>query len=120
MQDSSGIRTLSELSSHSGYSKPVWRQQLCLGDLLMVRTRNSLYSIGVLGNDRFSVSGGWFDHNDLAPIEIAIAGCTHGGRAIRPDLIAARGVFLEFGNRVLTTRIQEVELVRAADDRYTN
>lgn len=120
MHSTSGIRTLGSLVDRAHYSDAVWRRQLAPGDLLLVKTRNSLYSIGVLGNDRFSVSGGWFDHHDLAPLTTSINGCTHGGRAIRPDLIAARGLFLEFGNRVLTTRIQEVELVRADGDEYAN
>ena len=120
MQSSSGIRTLGALVDRAHYSDAVWRRQLSRGDMLLVRTRNSVYSIGVLGNDRFTVSGGWFDHNDLAPLTLPINGCTHGGRAIRPDLIAARGLFLEFGNRVLTTRIQSVELVRADDAEYEN
>jgi len=120
MHSSSGIRTLGALIDQGPYSDAVWRRQLSRGDMLLVRTRNSLYSIGVLGDDRFLVSGGWFDSNDLAPLTVSINGCTHGGRAIRPDLIAARGLFLEFSNRVLTTRIQSVELVRADQAEYEN
>jgi hypothetical protein len=43
---------------------------------------------------------------------MTINGCTWGGRAIHSELVAARGLFLEFGNQVITTRIQKVQLLR--------
>jgi hypothetical protein len=65
-----------------------------------------------LGDDRYEISGGWFAQKGLAPAVIAIHGCTFGGRALHTGLLAARGLFLEFGNAVTTTRIREVLLVR--------
>ena len=38
-------------------------------------------------------------------------GCTWGGSAIKEDIVAARGLFLEFGNHVITTRIQNVRVI---------
>ncbi len=38
---------------------------------------------------------------------------TWGGSAIKQDIIAAPGLRLEFGNRVLTTPIRHVRLIRA-------
>ena len=39
-------------------------------------------------------------------------GCTWGGTAIKRDLVAARGLRLEFGNRVVTSPIREVRVIR--------
>jgi len=94
---------------------PVVRKSvLGIGDCLIVRTRNSSYRIVSLGDGRFRVSGGWFDRNGASPATLTINGCTWGGTAIHADVAAARGLFLEFGNRVLTTRIQDVRLIPAA------
>jgi hypothetical protein len=93
---------------------PVIRKSgLALGDCLIVRTRNSCYRIVCLGDGRFRVSGGWFDREGVSPAILTINGCTWGGTAIHPDVAAARGLFLEFGNRVLTTRIQDVQVIPA-------
>ena len=94
---------------------PVIRKsRLGLGDCLIVRTRNSSYRIVSLGDGRFRVTGGWFDRTGASPAILTINGCTWGGTAIHADVVAARGLFLEFGNRVLTTRIEEVRLIPAA------
>ena len=45
---------------------------------------------------------------------MCLAGCTWGGSALLTRMIAAPGMFLEFGNRVRTTRIREVRHLRAA------
>jgi hypothetical protein len=45
-----------------------------------------------------------------------VNGCTWGGSAIKSDILAAPGLFLEFGNRVRTTRIQQVNLFRSDSD----
>jgi hypothetical protein len=43
---------------------------------------------------------------------MSISGCTWGGTAIKRDLVAARGLRLEFGNRVVTSPIREVRVIR--------
>ena len=65
-----------------------------------------------LGRDAYAVSGGWFDQQKLSPARLNINGCTYGGSVIRHDVIAGRGLFLEFGNNVVTTRIQDVQVAR--------
>ncbi len=90
------------------------------GDRVDVATRNSLYRLWCVGENRFVVTGGWFDRQDsgrgpgCAPARavVAVNGCTWGGSAIRSDLVAAPGFFLEFANGVRTTRIQSVRHVR--------
>jgi hypothetical protein len=44
---------------------------------------------------------------------MAINGCTWGGSAIKQDILAARGLHLEFGNTVRTTRIREIRVILA-------
>jgi hypothetical protein len=41
-----------------------------------------------------------------------IRGCTWGGSAIATDLLAASGLFLEFGNGVVTTAIGAFRVVK--------
>ena len=50
-----------------------------------------------------------------APIVVTVNGCTYGGSAIRHDVVAGRGLFLEFGNNVLTTRIRSFDVFRGSD-----
>ena len=91
----------------------VWANHLEPGDWVIVRTRNSTYTIAALGEDRYRVTGGWFRAEGTDGVGVGIAGCTWGGAAIHTRLIAAAGMFLEFENGVRTTRIREVSVVRA-------
>ncbi len=109
------VRTLEAIVKHAQGVPAVQRGDLNLGDWVVVTTRNSTYSIRVLGNNLYSVSGGWFDQRNLSPQRIAVNGCTWGGTAIKNDIVAAPGLFLEFANRVKTTRIQEVKVLRHQD-----
>ena len=105
-------RTLDAFVRKLGELDAVRRSDLCLGDCIWVRTRNSTYSIYVLGNDHYRVSGGWFDLKGLSPLRTTITGCTWDGNAVHSNLVAARGLHLEFGNDVITSAIQEVDVVR--------
>ena len=51
----------------------------------------------------------------FSPATTAINGCTWGGSVIHTDLVAGRGLFLEFGNRVVTTRIRQFHLIRSQE-----
>ncbi len=93
----------------------VRRAELAPGDRLLVQTRNSWYTILPLGRDLYDVSGGWFDRQERKPEPTTISGCTFGGRAIDTRVVAGQGLFLEFGNKVTTTRIQHVCLIRSAE-----
>ena len=95
----------------------VRRPDLGCGDGVIVTTRNSSYVIICLGNGLFRVSGGWFDRKGASPTVTTINGCTWGGSAIKSDLIAGPGLFLEFGNHVVTTRIQKVRVTRARESK---
>ncbi|MFQ5700754.1 MAG: hypothetical protein ACE5HU_02805 [Acidobacteriota bacterium] len=108
-------RTLSAITEHAQLDFPVRREDLRVGDQVVVRTRNSTYCLWFLGAEGFAVTGGWFEREGRSPETVAINGCTYGHSVIRHDVVAARGLFLEFGNNVLTTRIQDVHVVRSPD-----
>ena len=109
-------RTLSTIVDHIERLQMVRKADLELGDQILVTTRNSIYSIHVLQEDLYSVSGGWFDQRGLSPSIVAINGCTWGGRAIKWDIVAACGLHLEFGNQVVTSRIMEFQVIRCRED----
>jgi hypothetical protein len=96
------------------------KDDLSMGDRVLVMTRNSLYTIWVLGDGRYWVWGGWFDRQGISPQRVAINGCTWGGTAIKHDIVAARGLRLEFGNTVLTTRIERIRVIRAQVESHPN
>lgn len=81
---------------------------LRFGDLVLIVTQNSTYSLYTLQDDFYLVSGGWFDHYGLSPVKIQINGCTWGGSTIKSDIVAACDMHLEFSNGIVTSRIQEV------------
>lgn len=109
----SGAQTLQAILAEADRVESVRKADLRRGDWVLVTTKNSTYSIYVLGNDSYAVAGGWFDRQGRSPAIITINGCTWGGSAIKTDIVAGRGLFLEFGNRVVTTRVQQVRVIRA-------
>ena len=90
----------------------VCKKDLQFGDLVLITTRNSLYSVQVLDRGAYLVSGGWFDRKGASPVRTAIRGCTMGGSSIKLDVVAACGLRLEFDNRVVTTPIRKVCVIR--------
>lgn len=86
----------------------VRKDQLKAGDQIFLKTYNSTYKIKVEGNGKYLVSGGWFDKNNLSPMKVGINGCTWGSSVIKTDIVAACGLFVEFGNKLITSRIKEI------------
>lgn len=85
----------------------------------MGTTTNSTYAIGVLEDGFYSISGGWFDRHGLSPLRTTIAGCTWCGSVINIDILAARGLHMEFGSQVVTSRIRNVQVARC-EGNYRN
>ena len=83
------------------------------GDRLVIHTRNSTYILWCVLDGLYWVSGGWFDREGMSPQVMGINGCTWGGSIIKQDIVAALGLRMEFGNRVRTTAIRDIHLVRA-------
>ena len=110
-------RTLTRLTMHVPEIEGVWRRDLKSGDWVVVRTRNSQYTLAVQEDSTFLVSGGWFDRTSGGNTRVGVTGCTWGGSAILTELVAAAGMFVEFSNGVRTTRIQEIQVICGATGR---
>lgn len=106
------VRTVDAILEQVGRFEAIRKADLRRGDRVLVATENSLYCIHVEAEGSYSVSGGWFDKNGMSPVTLSISGCTWGGTAIKRDLVAARGLRLEFGNRVVTSPIRGVQVIR--------
>jgi hypothetical protein len=107
-------RTLDRIVEHSTEIAGVWSDDVKPGDWIVVRTKNSTYSLASQGDGVFRVAGGWFATAHAEDRPVRIAGCTWGGAVIHTRLLAAVGMFLEFDNGVRTTRIREAQLIRGA------
>jgi len=57
--------SLEKIVESTTHLKQVRKADLQYGDLLLITTRNSVYSVRVLDNNLYLVSGGWFDHKGL-------------------------------------------------------
>jgi hypothetical protein len=106
------FRTMNAMLEQLRLSSAVRKADLGRGDCVLVTTEHSVYSIQLLEDATYCIRGGWFDRQKLSPVTGSVAGCTWGGTAINRDIIAACGLHLEFGNRVVTSRIREVLVIR--------
>ena len=104
--------TLTSLTESSDDLKGILRSDLSTGDVVVAKTLNSVYSFRVLEDQTFEVSGGWFDQNGRSALHTTIVGCTWGGCVLKRDAVAICGMCLEFGNRVTTSTIRSVALLR--------
>ncbi len=106
------FRTVNAILGQVRRSSSVGKSDLKSGDEVLVTTENSVYSIRVHEDATYIVRGGWFDRQGLSPVRISISGCTWGGSVIKRDIVAACGLHLEFGNRVVTSPIRQVQVIR--------
>jgi len=107
-----GAKALDALMELGACLPVVKKADLHAGDRVVVTTRNSTYLLYALEDGSFWATGGWFDRNGPSPQKVQVNGCTFGGHAIKTDIVAAPGLFLEFDNRVTTTRIREAKVLR--------
>ena len=105
--------SLDALVTHSQQLPHIRKVDVIAGDRLFVKTCNSVYSILISHDGGCVVTGGWFDRKGLSPMKTRIAGCTWGGSAIKIDILAACGLCLEFGNRLVTTSVQRIFIFHA-------
>jgi hypothetical protein len=104
--------TLSAFVEHTQCLQQIRKGEIHIGDRLLVVTCNSVYSVRAIEGGLYLVSGGWFDRKGVSPMVVTIRGCTWGGSAIKLDIVAACGLRLEFGNRVITSPIRKVFILR--------
>ena|SRR5688572_32131892 len=110
-------RTLEHLIAAAETQDGVKFSDLQSGDWIVVRTKNSTYTLATLGDGTFMASGGWFAAERAEDRPVQIRGCTWGGSALLVRMVAAPGMCIEFANGVRTTRAREVRLIRAASAR---
>ena len=91
----------------------VHKSELAADDWVFVKTANSLYRIRVIGDGWYEASGGWFEKKGCSPTTVRISGCSWGGSIIKTGLIAACGLYVEFGNRLVTTSVQRIIVMRS-------
>jgi len=108
--------TLSSLVEHAGRLHQICRADLHAGDRLYILTANSRYHVRVAEDGWYVVSGGWFDRNGVAPLRTRIAGCTWGGSALKVDVVAACGLCVEFGNRIVTSPVRNVIVMQRGSE----
>ena len=106
--------TLAGLLADLDRRPSVRKDQVRSGDVVLVRTRNSVYALRAEGGGEYRVSGGWFDRPGNAVGRVRVSGCTWGGSVIHAGLIAACGLRMEFGNRVVTSTVMAVAHLPAA------
>ncbi|MCU0645083.1 MAG: hypothetical protein MUC94_12575 [bacterium] len=106
-------QSLDKIVESSAQLQQVRKSELQFGDVVIITTLNSVYHVQVLDKGHYLVSGGWFDKHNISPLETTIAGCTWGGSIIKIDIIAACGLCVEFGNRVVTSPIQQICMIPA-------
>lgn len=106
--------TLATLIEHAEAVPQIRRVDIREGDFIIVKTRNSVYTMEYVGRNVCRVSGGWFDRRGKSPMRTTIAGCTWGGSVIKVDMLAAIGLRIEFGNRLITTEARRIILLRKA------
>ena len=110
--NSSPAVTLEAIAENATRLEAVSKAELNFGDYVRITTRNSTYVVQVEGEDLYSISGGWVDRQGLSPMKTTIAGCSWGGSTLKADIVAACGLHLEFGKRIVTSTIQRVAAVR--------
>jgi hypothetical protein len=116
--DATHLRRGVSLESLTAMSKAihgVWKDDVEMGDRLVVETRNSTYVLEALGDSVFVVSGGWFDRTPRDAREVRIVGCNWGGSCVDVRLAAAPGLCLEFSNGVVTSPVRRVAVYRTPD-----
>ena len=74
----------------------------------MIETLGSTYVVQIVDEGSCVVTGGWFDRNGSSPHRTRVVGATLGGSAVAMNLLAACGMRVEFGNRVITSTVRRL------------
>jgi len=105
-------RTLTRLASAAPGLEGVWKRDARRGDWIVVKTKNSTYTLAVQDDLAVVVTGGWFASTPHDGNRVHVSGCTWGGSAILTGMMAALGMCIEFSNGVRTTRVRDVQVIR--------
>ena len=104
---------LQKIVSRMDSVQHIHRESLEPGDVVYIKTINSVYTIRKTENNLYEVSGGWFDRKGLSPAVLTIRGCSWGGSIINISIVAACGLYLEFGNNLITSPIRQIIVVKS-------
>jgi hypothetical protein len=104
--------SLESVTGEAARLERVRKRDVRSGDWLVVQTGNSTYTLRAQRDGTFLVSGGWFDAKAVSPMRLRVNGCTWGGCMIKVDVVAALGLRMEFANRVTTSPIRRIILLR--------
>jgi hypothetical protein len=104
--------SLHSFSARADWVPVIRKSDVCPGDLVILRTKNSCYELRALGDDAFEVSGGWFDRKGRPGTLLAVRGCSMGGSMLKIDVIAACGLCTEFANSLVTTPVKSFVVLR--------
>lgn len=107
-----GGHHLETILSYADQLQQIPKASLNWGDVVLVATQNSIYRIRKMESNLYEVSGGWFDRKGVSPAILTVRGCTWGGSIIKVDIVAACGLCLEFGNRLITSPIQKIVVIK--------
>jgi hypothetical protein len=112
--DADGVfaRTLTRLARAAHVVEGVWKRDARRGDWVVVKTKNSTYTLAVQDDLTVVVAGGWFTRATPGEDRVQVSGCTWGGSAILTGMLAAPGMCIEFSNGVRTTRVRDVQIIR--------
>lgn len=91
----------------------LYKSEITAGDHILVKTRNSIYELQALKGNKYMVTGGRFDRDKISPAQVTITGCGLGSTFVKTDLVAACGLRIEFGNRIITSTINRIVVFRA-------
>ena len=97
----------------ANYVPVLLKNEISTGDRIIVNTENSSYELMALDSGKFSVSGGYFERHQTEPVKTTISGCGLGGSIMKFDAIAVYGLCLEFGNRIITSKIMAFAAFKA-------
>lgn len=111
------VATLNSIVQSTHLFSPLRKDELNVGDWVIIRTVKSVYTLHSLGDGLYEASGGWFDKKGYSPMRIGVAGATWGGSSIMPKVLAACGMRVEFRNRMITSPVNSIIII---PNRLTN
>ncbi len=112
LQEQNKTRKMGRQSSQFERVSELSRSEVEAGDLIVIHTHNSVYYLRCDNDMKFIVSGGYFDSDTKISQRIGISGCTWGGSAINTEMLAVRGMQLEFANHVTTSSIRKIKVLK--------
>ena len=89
--------TLTDIAKDCQTRNQIHKNSLKVGDTIILKTNNSAYLIKVLGEEQYTVAGGWFDKNNLSPATLTINGCSGVAVLLKMTSLLRAGFILNLG-----------------------